>query len=61
MNNNKFVNVAVIAKTKKQTKLAKWGEMSINMLVFTHRELGTEQKVSKLKLKIGAGSITRVR
>ena len=40
---------------KKQTKLAKWGEMSISMLVFTHSKVGTEQKVIKLELKIGTG------
>jgi len=61
MHNIKFVNVAVTAETKKQTKLAKWGEMSISMLVFTHSEVGIEQKVIKLKLKIGTGSITGVR
>jgi len=46
---------------KKQTKLAKWGEMSTGMSVFTHSEVGTEQKVIKLKLKIGTDSITGVR
>ena len=60
MHNIKFVIVAVMAKTKKQTKLAKWGEMSISILVFTHTEVGTEQKVIKLNLKIGAGSLTGV-
>jgi len=31
------------------------------MLAFTHSEVGTGQKVIKLKLKIGTGSITGVR
>jgi len=35
--------------------------MSISMLVFTHSEVGTEQKVIKLKLKIDIGSIKGVR
>jgi hypothetical protein len=61
MHNIKFVIVAVMAETKKQTKLAKRGEMSISILVFTYKEVGTEQKVIKLNLKIGAGSLTGVR
>lgn len=35
------------------------GEISISMLVFTRSEVGTGQKVIKLKLKIDRGSITR--
>ena len=51
----------LMPEKKKQTKLAKWGEMSTGMSVFTHSEVGTEQKVIKLKLKIGTDSITGVR
>jgi len=61
MHNINIVNVAVIAETKKQRKLAKWGEMSISMLVFTYSEVGTGQKVIQLKLEIGTGTTTEVR
>jgi hypothetical protein len=37
------------------------GEISIRILVFTHSEVGTGQKVIKLKLRMGTGSITGVR
>jgi len=50
MCNIKFVNVAVLYETNKQTKSEKWGEISISMLVFTHSEVGTGQKVIKLKM-----------
>jgi hypothetical protein len=50
MGNIKFVNVAVLFETKKQTKSEKWGEIYISMLVLTHSEVGTGQKVIKLKV-----------
>jgi len=40
MDNIKFVNVATISETKKETKLAKWGEMSIYYVgVYTQRSV----------------------
>ena len=50
---HKFVNVPVITETNEIK--------SNSMLMFTHKEVGTEQKVIKLKLKIGTRSIIGVR
>jgi hypothetical protein len=59
MDKIKFVNVAVISETSEISKLGRG--IFISMLVFTYSEVGTGQKVTKLKLKICKGSITVVR